>query len=313
MNSILSPFSHCLIINRFHHTLMLRPLVLMADLELSLRHVPVAPEAETDDWLINVKYPDCFLRRGRVIPSSDDMVVANGLTAGKDLYNLVIYTAAEKLNVGVEEIMSLYDKRHYAASRKPICDLGFYNCCTVEVIARDRWTIFAEVPGGCYYVEECFEVDALSSSSDLNRDALAAASLLMDVPTDDLYALHNGTPLLRSRDVPIYQLGIHDGSTIEVFHKMRGGVCVSSVLCGRKRSVSNRVLAIGRTCVPTSTAVVIMVPFSPNFGRSVTLALTSQGLHIIMLTHIVHSLWLAILAWRTQHHKKRAAIPEGQN
>ena len=133
--------------------------------------------------------------------------------------------------------MSLYDKRRYAASRKPICDLGFYNCCTVEVIARDRWTIFVEVPGG-YYVEEGFEVDALSSSNELNRDALAAASLLMDVPTDDLYALHNGTPLLRSRDVPLYQLGIHDGSTIAVYPRMRGGVCVSSVLCGRKRSVS---------------------------------------------------------------------------
>lgn len=131
--------------------------------------------------------------------------------------------------------MSLYDKRRYAASRKPICDLGFYNCCTVEVIARDRWTIFVEVPGG-YYVEEGFEVDALSSSNELNRDALAAASLLMDVPTDDLYALHNGTPLLRSRDVPLYQLGIHDGSTIAVYPRMRGGVCVSSVLCGRKRS-----------------------------------------------------------------------------
>ena len=195
------------------------------------------PEAVTNDWLINVRYPDCLVRRGRVTPSSDDMVVVNGLTTGKDLYNLVIYTAAEKLEVGVEEIMSLYDKRHFAASRKPISDLGFYNCCTVEVIARDRWTIFVVVPGG-YYVEEGFEVDALSSSNELNRDALAAASLLMDVPTDDLYALHNGTPLLRSRDVPIYQLGIHDGSTIAVYPRVRGGVCVSSVLCGRKRSVS---------------------------------------------------------------------------
>lgn len=210
----------------------------MTNLALFLPFVPEVPQAVTDDWLINVKYPDSLMRRGRVIPSSDDMVVANGLTTGRDLYNLIIYTAAEKLGVGVEEIMSLYDKRHYAASRKPICDLGFYNCCTVEVIARDQWTIFVMVPGG-YYVEEGFEVDALSSSSDLNRDALAAASLLMDVPTDDLYALYNGTPLLRNREVPIYQLGIHDGSTIEVFAKMKGGVCVSSVLCGRKRSVSN--------------------------------------------------------------------------
>lgn len=195
------------------------------------------PEGLDDDWLINIQYPDNLWGRSDNIPSSD-MVIVTGMTPGAQLYNQVIYTAGEALGVGIEEIFSVFEKRHYAASKKPICDLGFFNCCTVDVIAREGWVI--EVQSGYKSGDLYFEIqtDPLDTTNDFNDKILALASEETGVSTNDLYALYNGTPLRRQRDVSLLQLGMHDRSQVTIFRRMRGGVIISRHTSGRKRAVS---------------------------------------------------------------------------
>ena len=111
-----------------------------------------------------------------VIPSTD-MVVATGLTPGLRLYYQVVCTAAEVLSVGIDDIFSIFEKRQYSASIRPICDLGFFNCCTVEVIVRDGWVV--AVQAGDVHFE--VEVDAMIFCNELNSNILALASARLDV------------------------------------------------------------------------------------------------------------------------------------
>jgi hypothetical protein len=85
----------------------------------------------------------------------------------------------------------------------------------------------------------CFLVDGQDSCNLLSERVLEVAADALHCDEDDLYVLYNGTPLRRSRSVEIRLLGIHDGSTLSVHRRLRGGVCIAQNASGRKRSVSN--------------------------------------------------------------------------
>jgi hypothetical protein len=86
--------------------------------------------------------------------------------------------------------------------------------------------------------EESLLLDPLDNCNEVNARVLDIASNVLRCSTDDLYVLFNGTPLRRSRTVEICKLGIHNNSTLTIFHRLRGGVIIAQNASGRKRSVS---------------------------------------------------------------------------
>ena len=190
------------------------------------------------EWLINVKLP-IFLGDEDEFPHTD-MVVAPNWCPGWILDQMIKEQACEIFDCLDEALMCIFEKRIFAASARPIEDLGFFNCCTVSVEARNEWNIYILLPRG-FVFEHPLSADPLTSSNHLNNRILYLASWIMGISPDSLYVLYNGTPLARATSVPLYALALHNNSYVTVFQRVRGGICVAQNSSGRKRSVSQTV------------------------------------------------------------------------
>lgn len=197
------------------------------------------------EWLINISLPSYarFLFEDWNGYPEDDLVVVRKDTPGWEVYDQVIARASETIGCPESELLVLYDKqRSFSWIDRPLEDLGFYNCCTVSVEKRDSWIIhlvaFRSATGNPL-CDHSLCVDPLDDCNEVNARILDIASNVLKCSMDDLYVLYNGTPLRRSNSVELCKLGIHNNSTLSVFHRLRGGVCIAQNATGRKRSVSS--------------------------------------------------------------------------
>lgn len=191
------------------------------------------------EWLINVTLPvSVFSDDEDEFPPTDLVVVPN-FCPGWILDQMIREQASEIFDCLAEDLLCLFEKKIFAASARPIEDLGFFNCCTVSVEARHNWEIYLNLPRG-FFCDYPLCADPLTSSNDLNNRILCVASVILGVNPDDLYVLFNGTPLFRASPVPIFALALHDNSHVTVLCRMRGGICVAQNSSGRKRCVSKK-------------------------------------------------------------------------
>lgn len=164
------------------------------------------------------------------------MVLSSGTMPAYVLYILVTLRAAEALEVGTGDIFSMYEKRHFAAYRSPIYQLGFYNCCTVEVKYRETWWLPVALPGGIvFYVE----ADPCHGSENLYNSVIHSASVRLGLHKNYLYATMEGKPFGHLGNMPLLRLGFSKKSKIVVQVRHVGGVCVAQDASGRKRAVSS--------------------------------------------------------------------------
>lgn len=165
------------------------------------------------------------------------MVLSSGVMPAYVLYILVTLRAAEVLEVGTEDIFSLYEKRHFAAYKSPIYELGFYNCCTVEVKYRETWWLTVTLPdGNSFYIE----ADPCSGSENFYNSVVHSASSRLGLHENYLYATMEGKPFGHLGDMPLLRLGFTKKSKIFVQVRHIGGVCVAQDMSGRKRTVSRQ-------------------------------------------------------------------------
>ena len=97
-----------------------------------------------------------------------------------------------------------------------------------------QWSIIVQLPSKrrC-----CMSVKADLSAKEAYSRVIALAGANLQERASALYALLNGKHFA-TVEAPIHALGFHDGCTVEVFYRLRGGVCVSNRDGGRKRGVS---------------------------------------------------------------------------
>ena len=193
------------------------------------------------EWLINMTIPN-HLTHGVFDCPSHDMISTFHDLPGMTVYDEITLRASEIMGCRESDLFVLFEKKCFGCETLPIHDLGFFNCCTVNVELRDEWRLYLNLPTplprGHPLNEHPILVDAFDSCYDVNARVLDVASNVLNCSRDDLYVLFNGTPLQRSQRVEIYKLGLHDGSTLSVFFRLRGGVCIAQNSSGRKRSVS---------------------------------------------------------------------------
>ena len=240
------------------------------------------------EWLVNISLPTYAQPRfhGWSDLSEDDLVVVRHDSPGWEVYDQIISRASSTMGCQESEVLALYDKkRSFSWSDSPLHDLGFYNCCTVSVEQRDGWVLFLEVAGRCNEGNPLrnnpIMIDPVDDCNFVNQFILNVASHALQCSTDDLYVLFNGTPLRRSRDgIDICQLGIRNNSTLTVFRRLKGGVCIAQNASGRKRSVSsiqNMLFSVSSILYNVILLLFIKTGFSkcwisPNFGISDVLA-----------------------------------------
>jgi hypothetical protein len=154
------------------------------------------------------------------------------------LYFDVVSSAAEKLDVGIDDVRSLYAARHYAAYKCSIMDFGMYNCCTVTVEYRHEWNwrIFVHIPDGMHVK---VHVDKSITPSELHDVVVDKAADYLDVRPDEIYSLYMDKAYNMFDNVSLVELGMHDGCTVTVYARLLGGVCVAHKACGKRKEVSN--------------------------------------------------------------------------
>ena len=179
----------------------------------------------TCEWLINLELPD----------GSTDMVLSSGTMPAYLLYIYVSLRAAERLEVGIEDIFSLFEKRHYAAYKSPIFELGFFNCCTVQVKYRETWWLPVRLPNGSTFH---IEADPCHPSESFYNSVIFGASSRTRLQESAIYATMEGKPFGHLGDIPIFRIGFTKKSKIIVHVRLIGGVCVAQDASGRKRRVS---------------------------------------------------------------------------
>jgi len=201
------------------------------------------------EWLINITLPT--YARGR--PGfdewddllDDDLVVVRHDSPGWDVYDLIISRASSTMGCNESEILALFDrKKHFSWIDRPLHEIGFYNCCSVSVEQRDGWCVFLELAGrfndGNPLRNDPIMIDPVDDCNFVNTFVLNVAAHRLECSNDDLYVLFNGTPLRRSRTgIDICQIGVRNNSTLTVFPRLKGGVCIAQNASGRKRSVSS--------------------------------------------------------------------------
>lgn len=184
-------------------------------------------EGLAGDWLINVDLPN----------GESDLIIASASTPAMELYFDVISSAAEKLEVGVHDIRSLYAERHYAAHKCPIKDLGMYHCCTVTVdFLHDwNWKIIVDIPDGTSIK---VHAEASMSPSELHDLVAERATDYLGVTPNEIYSLYRGKAYNMFDNVSLVDLGMHNGCSVTVYGRIRGGVCVANRVGGKRRGVS---------------------------------------------------------------------------
>lgn len=180
-----------------------------------------------DQWLINV-----------LLPNHDtDLIVAHPRMSAMELYFRVCNSAAEMLEVGGDDIFSLYANRHYAAYKCSIAEFGFYNCCTVTVhyLHEWCWTIYCDIPDGKSIT---VAADDSMTPSELHSNVLEKAADYFDTDPGKLYSLFQGKCYSHHDSLTIKEFGFDDGSRVTVYPRLLGGVCVSNKRKGKRRTVS---------------------------------------------------------------------------
>ena len=168
------------------------------------------------------------------------MVVVHHTMHAWEVYDIILARASETIGCDELDLMALYEKRSFDHILSPIDHVGFYNCCTVNVEARDGWGLYIDLPRLPFHhplIDTPLLIDPRDRCNDVNSRILTAASSILLCDRNELYVLFNGTPLRRSKSVPISLLGLRDGSHVTVHFRLRGGVCIAQQVSGRKRSV----------------------------------------------------------------------------
>jgi len=181
-----------------------------------------------NDWLINVNLPN----------GESDLIIAAPSTPAMQLYFNVVQSASEKLEVGIDDIRSLFAERHYAAYRCSIMDLGMHNCCTVNVeFLHDwHWNIMIDIPDG---TSVKIQVEESISPSELHGIVVKRATDYLGVDPDEIYSLYNGKTYRTFKNISLAELGMHDGCSVTVYARLRGGACVANRVGGKRKEVSN--------------------------------------------------------------------------
>lgn len=97
-----------------------------------------------------------------------------------------------------------------------------------------EWSIFLQLPNKT----QCrVSLNAYLSARKAYSRIMFKAEVELHENASALYALLNGKHFAIA-EAPIHALGFYDGCTVEIFYRLRGGVCVSNRDGGRKRGVS---------------------------------------------------------------------------
>lgn len=217
-------------------------------------------------WEITVKVPAHFafttltstdIRSGDVIekrtwykkmkPAWTLVVKTARNTKGVDLWEVVQENAYETIEGGLEDdwdekcwhIDSLFHGNHYDV-RLPLYSLDMHDGCTIHVVNQKnhKWTIFFKCPDGSIAHTYIFVNDTAAS---LHRKIVRLVSEKMPIPASEMYTSYS-SKLLEYSNAKVWELGMHNGSTVIVNVRLRGGVCVP--YSGNLKRKKNQVMII---------------------------------------------------------------------
>ena len=152
-------------------------------------------------------------------------------TKGTTLWSLIEEAAYETIEGRLTEdweencwhIDSLFRGNHYDATL-PLYSLGMSDGCTINVVNQKnhRWTVFFKCPDGSTAHTHVYFNDSASS---LHERIVTLTSEKMPIPASEMYTSY-GSKLLEYSNAKLWQLGMHNGSTVVVNVRLRGGICV---------------------------------------------------------------------------------------
>ena len=120
-------------------------------------------------------------------------------------------------------IGSLFRGNHYDID-VPLHCLGMHDGCTIHVVNQKnhKWVIFIKCPDGSV-TQTCVYINDTAKS--LHKMIVTLVSEKLPTPASEMYTSYS-SKLLEYSNAKVWQLGMHNGSTVTVNVRLRGGICV---------------------------------------------------------------------------------------